>query len=193
MKARILNNNVYSDEKFKVISMNYDFVMVQINDDKKVVRREEVELISENPCEDIFSQYKDILKIKLDNGITPKFYSAFISYIENIIGNKVEQVDVLEDDYRFIKKGIWEKELLIVINKLRIFKISTIGEKYGENFRFTIKEKDLNEFSEECKDRVKILENEIGEKLTLKRKYEESLDEIVKNRIMVKKPICLNI
>ena len=166
--------------------------MLQVNYNKKILRREDVELISENHYEDIFSEYKDILKIKLNKGITPSFYPAFISYIENVIGSRIEQVDVLEDNYKLIKKGIWEKELFIVINKSRIFEISTIGEKYGENFRFTIKEKNLEEFSEECKDRVTILEDEIEEKLNLKRKYEESLDEIVKNRIMAKKPICLN-
>lgn len=193
MKAKILNNNIYGDEKFKVMSMNYDFIILKVNDDKKIVQREDVELIPENDYEGIFCRYKDILKIKLNKGITPSFYPAFISYMENMIGNKVDQVDVLEDEYKLIKKGIWEKQLLVVINKLRIFKISTIGEKYGESFRFTIKEKNLNEFSEECKNKVKVLENEIEEKLTLKRKYEESLDEVVKNRIMAKEPICLNI
>ncbi|MTK13838.1 MAG: hypothetical protein F8N39_17765, partial [Clostridiaceae bacterium] len=141
MRAKILNKSIDSTkEELKVLSINYDFVAVQINDDKKVIRRDEVELIFENDSEKILSQYEDILKIKLNKGMTFTFYPTLINFIEDIVGRKVEQIDVLEDEFKFIKKGIWEKNLLIVVNNLRTFKISAIGQKYGDNFSFTIKE-----------------------------------------------------
>jgi hypothetical protein len=192
MKAKILDKDICNiDQRFKVLSMNYDFVMLQINSDKKIVRREAVELIPENNYEDIFSEYADILKIKLDKGITPGFYPTLISYIENIIGRKIEQIDTLEDSYRFIKKGIWEKKLLLVINKLRIFEISVIGQKYGDNFSFTIKEIDLIKFCEECEAKVESLKNEIKKNIILKKKYEKTLKNIINNRINMKEPILL--
>lgn len=192
MKAKMVNKDECNDDELlKVLSMNYDFVMLKVNHDKKVVRREEVELIPENNYEDIFNQYKDILKIKLDKGIELSFYSTLINYIENIIEQKVQNIDVLEDDYKFIKKGIWEKKLLIVINKLITFEVRTIGEKYGNNFSFTIKELNLLEFYEEYKNKVEILKSEIQGKVILKKKYEKTLKDIINNRITKKEPMLL--
>lgn len=193
MRAKILNKSI-DDAKgdLKVLSINYDFVSVQINNDKKVLRRDEVELIFENNSEKILNQYEDILKIKLNKGMTFAFYPTLISFIEDIIGSKVEQIDVLEDEFKFIKKGIWEKNLLIVINNLRTFKISAIGQKYGDNFSFTIKEINLSNFLKEYELKVKALEDEIKERQILKNKYEKTLKTVINNSMINNEPILLN-
>ncbi|MBI6872863.1 hypothetical protein [Clostridium aciditolerans] len=193
MRAKILNKSIDSTkEELKVLSINYDFVAVQINDDKKVIRRDEVELIFENDSEKILDQYEDILKIKLNKGMTFAFYPTLINFIEDIVGRKVEQIDVLEDEFKFIKKGIWEKNLLIVINNLRTFKISAIGQKYGDNFSFTIKEINLSNFLKEYELKIKALEEEIKERQILKNKYEETLKNVINNSIINNESILLN-
>lgn len=193
MRAKILNKSIDSTKgDLKVLSINYDFVAVQINDDKKVLRRDEVELIFENDSEKILNQYEDILKIKLNKGMTFAFYPTLINFIEDIVGRKVEQIDVLEDEFKFIKKGIWEKNLLIVINNLRTFKISAIGQKYGDNFSFTIKEINLSNFLKEYELKVKALEDEIKERQILKNKYEETLKNVISNSIINNESILLN-
>lgn len=193
MRAKILNKSIDSTkEELKVLSINYDFVAVQINDDKKVLRRDEVELIFENDSEKILNQYEDILKIKLNKGMTFAFYPTLINFIEDIVGRKVEQIDVLEDEFKFIKKGIWEKNLLIVINNLRTFKISAIGQKYGDNFSFTIKEINLSNFLKEYELKIKALEDEIKERQILKNKYEETLKNVINNSIINNESILLN-
>lgn len=192
MRAKILNKSIDDTrEDLKVLSINYDFVAVQINDDKKVLRRDEVELIFEKDSEKILNQYEDILKIKLNKGMTFAFYPTLISFIEDIIGSKVEQIDVLEDEFKFIKKGIWEKNLLIVINNLRTFKISAIGQKYGDNFSFTIKEINLSNFLKEYELKVKALEDEIKERQILKNKYEKTLKTVINSSMINNESILL--
>lgn len=192
MKVKILNNKNYSsNEEFKVLSMNYDFVMIQFNDDKIVLKSGEVELLPESKGEVVFTKYKDILKIKLDNGIPMHFYAAFINFIEEIIENKVEEIDVLEDSYSFIKKGIWEKKLLVVINKSKVFRISAVGEKFGKDFRFTIKQVNLADFIDQCSLKVEKLQNEIVEKHDLKNRYQNSLKDLLSSGAVEKRNILL--
>lgn len=194
MKAKVLNNKNYnSNENFKVLSMNYDFVMIKLNDDKKILKSSEVELLSENKGEDIFIYYKDILKIKLDNGIPMNFYASFISFIEEIIQSKIKKIDVLEDNFSFIKKGIWEKKLVVIINESKIFKISAIGEKFCEDFRFTIKQINLVEFIDYSNFQIKELQKQIEEKQELKNRYERSLEGVISSSISQKETILLNI
>lgn len=193
MRAKILNKTIHhTKEELKVLSINYDFVAVKINSDKKVFRRDEVELIFDNKYEKILDEYEDILKIKLNKGMTFAFYPTLINFIEDIIEGRVEQIDVLEDEFKFIKKGIWEKNLLLVINNLRTFKVSVIGQKYGDSFSFTIKEISLGSFIKEYELKVKALEDEIKEKQILKNKYKETLKTIINNSISNKEAILLS-
>lgn len=193
MKAKILNNRSFaSNEEFKVLSMNYDFVMIQFNSDKRVLKGEEVQLQPENKEEVVFIKYKDILKIKLDYGMPMNFYAAFINFIEDIIENKVEKIDVLEDNYGFIKKGIWEKKLFVIINKSKVFRISTIGEKFGKDFRFTIREVNLVEFIDQCRLKVEELQGEIVEKQAIKSRYKKSLEDLINSNAFEKSNVLLD-
>lgn len=193
MKAKIFDDKAHNQgERFKVLSMNYDFVVVEMKDKKKAIKIEEVELLPENGEEVIFKEYKDILKIRLDNGMNMNFYASFINFIEEILGSKVENIDVLEDNYSFIKKGIWEKELFVIINNVKAFSISVIGEKYSKNFRFTIKHVNLVEFIDQCNAQIKKLQSEIEEKEALKNRYKKSIKNMINKSVLVKEPILLN-
>lgn len=192
MKAKIIKaDSNYKDKEFKVISINYEFVLLNVDNNREAFRKNEVEIIPETKYDDIFLDYEDILKIKLNKGMPIDFYPSFISFIEELIKTRLVSLDVLEDNYEFIKKGVWEKKLLVTINKERAFRISVIGTKYSKDFRFTIKEIKLTDFLDECIDEIVTIKEEITEKRISKERYEKSLEDLINNEIFRKKPILL--
>ncbi|WP_333887459.1 hypothetical protein [Clostridium sp.] len=151
MKIKVTNKNSDTfNMEFKVINMNYDNVLINNNGEKKLLQSADVKLIPENSMESIIEQYKDIIKIKLNKGISLAFYSVIIKLIENKTGEKITSIDILEDDFEFIRKGIWRKEVFIMINESIPLEIFANGTKFGKNFNVTIKDVDLSEFIDSC-------------------------------------------
>jgi hypothetical protein len=151
MKIKVINKNLDTfNMEFKVINMNYDNILINNNGQKKLLQSADVELIPENSMESIIEKYKDIIKIKLNKGISLTFYSVIIKLIEDKIGEKVTSIDVLEDEFEFIKKGIWRKKILIMINESIPLGIFANGTKFGKDFNVTIKDVDLSEFIDSC-------------------------------------------
>ncbi|MDF2883314.1 MAG: hypothetical protein K0R54_3871 [Clostridiaceae bacterium] len=151
MKIKVINRNLDTfNMEFKVLNMNYDSVLINNNGQKKLLKSADVELIPESSLESIIAKYKDIIKIKLNKGISLAFYSVIIKLMEDKIGNKITSIDVLEDEFEFIKKGIWRKKMLLMINESITLRILTSGTKFGENFNVTISDVQLSEFIEEC-------------------------------------------
>lgn len=151
MKIKVINKNLETfNMEFKVINMNYDSILINNNGQKKLLQSADVELIPENSMESIIEKYKDIIKIKLNKGISLTFYSVIIKLIEDKIGEKVTSIDVLEDEFEFIKKGIWRKKILIMINESIPLGIFANGTKFGNDFNVTIKDVDLSEFIDSC-------------------------------------------
>lgn len=151
MKIKVINKNLDTfNMEFKIINMNYDNILINNNGQKKLLQSADVELIPENSMESIIEKYKDIIKIKLNKGISLTFYSVIIKLIEDKIGEKVTSIDVLEDEFEFIKKGIWRKKILIMINESIPLGIFANGTKFGNDFNVTIKDVDLSEFIDSC-------------------------------------------
>ena len=151
MKIKVINKNLETfNMEFKVINMNYDSILINNNGQKKLLQSADVELIPENSMESIIEKYKDIIKIKLNKGISLAFYSVIIKLIEDKIEKKVTSIDVLEDEFEFIKKGIWRKKILLMINESIPLGIFANGTKFGKDFNVTIKDVDLSEFIDGC-------------------------------------------
>lgn len=151
MKIKVINKNLETfNMEFKVINMNYDSILINNNGQKKLLQSADVELIPENSMESIIEKYKDIIKIKLNKGISLAFYSVIIKLIEDKTGKKVTSIDVLEDEFEFIKKGIWRKKILLMINESIPLGIFANGTKFGKDFNVTIKDVDLSEFIDGC-------------------------------------------
>lgn len=151
MKIKVINKNLETfNMEFKVINMNYDSILINNNGQKKLLQSADVELIPENNMESIIERYKDIIKIKLNKGIGLAFYSVIIKLIEDKTGKKVTSIDVLEDEFEFIKKGIWRKKILLMINESIPLGIFANGTKFGKDFNVTIKDVDLSEFIDGC-------------------------------------------
>lgn len=151
MKIKVINKNLETfNMEFKVINMNYDSILINNNGQKKLLQSADVELIPENSMESIIEKYKDIIKIKLNKGISLAFYSVIIKLIEDKTGKKVTSIDVLEDEFEFIRKGIWRKKILLMINESIPLGIFANGTKFGKDFNVTIKDVDLSEFIDGC-------------------------------------------
>lgn len=166
MKARIINKeHEYYNNTFKIHKMNYDYIVVYLEDNSEYsLKREDVEFISENEGEDIIVSCIDLIKIKLNNGIAFSFYKLLTSCIEEKIQKKIDNIIVLTDIYNINRRGIWEKKLFLVINDKMPLTVDVIGRKFDSIFNITINEVSKDDFIEMCSTDMKRIKEEIEEK-----------------------------
>lgn len=180
MKAKIKNQSLcLYNKELKVIKMNYDDIIVLNGDTSIHVQRDDVDFISESSYEDIIIRCGDIIKIKLNRGVSIALYTKLVSFIEDKVEDKVNSIDVLKDDYRIIRKGLWEKSLLLVVNDKKPLYINIIARNYSENFDITIKDIRLIDFIDECLDEIEELEAQIQQKKNLSRIYEKTIANVI--------------
>ncbi|ERI95186.1 hypothetical protein HMPREF1982_00411 [Clostridiales bacterium oral taxon 876 str. F0540] len=184
MRIKIINEKLsnYEDE-YKVHSINYDMVVVEDNNERTAVSIEDVRLIPETDIDKLIVNYSDILKIKLNNYISAALYAALIEGIESKIDNKLCSLEVLKDEYKINKRGIWEKKLILVVNNSIPLEVTAIGEKYAEKFSITFKEINLNSFIEGCFENIKHIKKEIEEKERSIDRYKHMLNDVLKNTV----------
>lgn len=182
VKVKIINDRLsHYNEELKVKKLNYDMVVVQNDDEKLYYNQQDVKIIPENEYEQVILRCKDIIKIKLNRGISLLFYTAVLDSIEKMIGGKVQSLDLLKDEFRNLRKGLWEKLLLIVINNQYAFTVTVTGRNFGKNFDVMVSERRLEDFIDECKVEIEWLENEIEDKKNLVFKYREAIKDVVCN------------
>jgi hypothetical protein len=182
VKVKILNKELsHYNEELKVKKLNFDMVMVQAENEKLCFSQEDVKIIPENEYEKSILRCTDIIKIKLNRGMSLLFYTAVLDSLENTIGGKVESLDLLKDEFRPLRKGLWEKLILVVINKQYAFTVSTTGRNFGKNFDVTISERRLEDFIDECRVEIEWLENEIEDKKRLVYRYKRAIKDIICN------------
>lgn len=189
MKARIINKeHEYYDNTFKIHKMNYDYIVVYLEDNSEYsLKREDVEFISENEGEDIIVNCIDLIKIKLNNGIAFTFYKLLTSCIEEKIQKKIDNIIVLTDIYNINRRGIWEKKLFLVINNKIPLTVDVIGRKFDSIFNITIDEVSQDDFIKICTDDMKRIKEEIEEKENLLKIYQKTSKNIQKKTKVNKK------
>lgn len=184
MKIKVVNKNFsWFDKEFKVVNMNYDMVVVNNETGNMPLGMEDVEIIPENIYEEAVSGCRDMLKIKLDKGVSLALYSALIEGIKERINGKIISVDVFKDSFGVIKKGIWEKNITVVVNHSMPFDINIIGRNYGKRFDITFKDITLERFIDTCSNDIECLRKEIEQKERLISVYEKSLINVLQNSI----------
>lgn len=184
MKIKVINESLEEfNQEFKVISINYDNVMIKKQDKKVIIKRDDAQLISENSNEDIILQYKDILKIKLDRGISLGLYKVLVEYIEDVIKSKIQSIALLYDNFEYLRKGIWEKNIVVVVNDLYPLYINIIGRKFGRNFDVSIKEMSLKDFTSECIAEIEEIKKQIEEKEIILNEHKKALKNVINNNI----------
>ena len=126
MRVKVINSNL-SDygKEFKVRRMNYDQVVVNYPGEKgiNVFNKIDLEFITESEVDKFLIKYNDFLKIKLNRGISVTLYKAILDAIENELNIDFENLNLLKDKYSVNKRGVWEKEILSLINNKFAIKI----------------------------------------------------------------------
>ena len=150
MKVKIINSNLEDyDKEFKLRRMNYDQVVVNYPGSSgiKVFNKDSVEFITENELDEFLIKYDDFLKIKLNRGISVTLYKAILDAIEKQFEVEFKNLNLLRDKYIINKRGIWEKEILCVINETIPLKIMASGQNFKNNgFNIKVEEGNKEEY-----------------------------------------------
>ena len=190
MKVKIINSNSEDYQKeLKLRRMNYDQVVVNYPGEKgiKVFDKVEVEFIIESEVDEFLIKYNDFLKIKLNRGISVALYKGILDTIENELKIDFKGLNLLRDKYVVNKRGIWEKEILCVINDVMPIKITASGQNFKKSgFNIGIDEISKEEFLEICAFEIKKINKEIKEKEDILSRYGEAIEKIKKPENPVK-------
>ena len=182
MKVKIINSNSEDYQKeLKLRRMNYDQVVVNYSNEKgiKVFNKGEVEFITESEVDEFLIKYSDFLKIKLNRGISVILYKGILDTIENELEIDFKSLNLLRDKYIVNKRGIWEKEILCVINDIMPIKIVANGQNFKKSgFNININEISKEEFLEICAFEIKKINKEIKEKEDLLGRYGEAIEKV---------------
>lgn len=191
MKARVINCNLEDyGSVFKVRRMNFNKILVNYPSETgiKDFSFEDIECESESEIDKFLINNRQFLKIKLKRGISVNFYNALYASIKIEIKEDIKNLTVIKDKYRINKKGIWEKEILLVVNYT--FPLEVLAS--GKNFRrseFNIiinkleKENSLELWYEEIKD----IEKEIKAKSLILSGFNEDVEKFKNNNITLKR------
>lgn len=175
MRIKIINTNSEDYQKeFKLRRMNYEQVVVNYPDAKgiKVFNKEEVQFITESKVDEFLIKYNDFLKIKLNRGISVALYKGILDTIENEFKIKFQSLNLLKDKYSVNKRGVWEKEIVCVINNNIPIKIIANGQNFKKvGFNIGIEEIYKEEFFDFCSFEIKKINKEIQEKEELLLRY----------------------
>lgn len=182
MIVKIVNTECEDyNKEFKLRRMNYDQVVVNYPDSKgiRVFNKDSVEFITETEIDEFLVKYNDFLKIKLNRGISVALYKAILDAIENEYNIEFKSLNLLKDKYAINKRGVWEKEILCVINEIIPIKINASGQNFKKSgFNIKVEEVNKEEFFEICYFEIKKINKEIKEKEDILARYGMAIEKI---------------
>lgn len=182
MIVKIVNTECEDyNKEFKLRRMNYDQVVVNYPDSKgiRVFNKDSVEFITETEIDEFLVKYNDFLKIKLNRGISVALYKAILDTIENEYNIEFKSLNLLKDKYAVNKRGVWEKEILCVINEIIPIKINASGQNFKKSgFNIKVEEVNKEEFFEICSFEIKKINKEIKEKEDILARYVMAIEKI---------------
>ena len=182
MIVKIVNTECEDyNKEFKLRRMNYDQVVVNYPDSKgiRVFNKDSVEFITETEIDEFLVKYNDFLKIKLNRGISVALYKAILDTIENEYNIEFKSLNLLKDKYAVNKRGVWEKEILCVINEIIPIKINASGQNFKKSgFNIKVEEVNKEEFFEICSFEIKKINTEIKEKEDILARYGMAIEKI---------------
>jgi hypothetical protein len=165
MKVKVINEELDGfGIDFKVRRMNFDNIIVNYPVDSgiKSFSFNDVECISENDIDEFLIKNRNFLKIKLKRGISVVFYNALYNSIKYDIKEEIENLSVIKDKYKINKRGIWEKEILLIINNKFPLEVMASGQNFKRSeYNIIINELEKDYFLEICYQEIKKIESEI--------------------------------
>ena len=182
MIVKIVNTECEDyNKEFKLRRMNYDQVVVNYPDSKgiRVFNKDSVEFITETEIDEFLVKYNDFLKIKLNRGISVALYKAILDTIENEYNIEFKSLNLLKDKYAINKRGVWEKEILCVINEIIPIKINASGQNFKKSgFNIKVEEVNKEEFFEICSFEIKKINKEVKEKEDILARYGMVIEKV---------------
>jgi hypothetical protein len=173
MKARVRNEKYgISDAVVDIRSLDYKYVSGFLPGayEKVKVPYEDVEFIFDNEWEKNIVKYRDILRIVLPKGVSPRFYAAIADGVEGYFNGEINNICILADIEEKVRKKYWYKRIVILINNSRPVMITASGKEYQNIYNINIEEVDLKSMAAECKEgmcRLRELINASNEQLKL--------------------------
>lgn len=182
MLVKIINDKLdnYGIE-FKVRRMNYNEIIVNYPNEAgiKSFYFKDVELKGENDMDDFLINNRDFLKIKLKKGISVFFYSALYDSLKYEIKEEIEKLNVLRDKYRINNRGIWEKELLLTVNKKYPLGVIASGQNFKrDGYNIIINKIEKENFVKICYEEIENIQREIKLKSGVLSSFDEALEDI---------------
>ena len=182
MIVKIVNTECEDyNKEFKLRRMNYDQVVVNYPDSKgiRVFNKDSVEFITETEIDEFLVKYNDFLKIKLNRGISVALYKAILDTIENEYNIEFKSLNLLKDKYAINKRGVWEKEILCVINEIIPIKINASGQSFKKSgFNIKVEEVNKEEFFEICSFEIKKINKELKETEDILARYGMVIEKV---------------
>lgn len=166
MKVKVINEKLSDNGKeFKVRRMNYDQVVVNYHSKEGIhtFGIHEVELISEGEVDDLLINHRELLKIKINRGVSIFFYKFLMEELQVVIECELKDINLLKDiSTQANKRGFWEKELVLIVNSKIPVRVKASGQNFKRaNYNFDIKILEKNEFEEICSFEIERLNKEI--------------------------------
>ena len=190
MKVRVINKDSSDFEKeFKVRRMNYDQSVVNYPNSKgiNIFLNKDIEFITESDVDKFLIKYRDLLKIMLNRGISINLYKILVDNIQEQFNEEFEALNLLKDKYKVNKRGIWDKEILCIINNHIPINIIASGENFKKvGYNISIEEINKEKFFELCTFEIKKIEKEIKEKEKQLSRYGQGLKCLESRDKMVK-------
>lgn len=183
----IIKNKELEDynKEFKVRRINYDKVLVIYPnvENLKEFYNIDVEIIPENNLDTFLMQNKELLKIKLKRGISVFLYKALLEEIRINCNEEIKDINLLIDNYSVNKNNIWEKNLLLVVNKTYPLKILASGRKFNrKNYNLETEVLYREEFINICTKEIYKIKKDIEKKEKLLSKYDEAIKNLDKSK-----------
>ncbi|MCE5220305.1 MAG: hypothetical protein LLF98_03325 [Clostridium sp.] len=165
MEVKVINNKLEDcGSVFKVRRMNFDKIIVNypIDSGIKSFSFADVECISENNIDEFLIKNRNFLKIKLKRGMSVVFYNALYDSLKLEIKEEIKNLNVLIDKYKINKRGIWEKEILLLINNKFPLEVIASGQNFKRNgYNIIINEVEKDNFLEICNAEIKNIKSQI--------------------------------
>ena len=166
MKVKVINNKLEDFERvFKVRRMNYDQVLVNysVGTGLKCFEFNDVEFIGETKIDEFLIENKEYLKIKLKRGISVVFYSALKNSLESEIHEEAKRLNVLIDKYKVNKRGIWEKDIVLMINEKFPIQVNASGQNFRkDSYNIDIRTIQKDDFLQLCNAEIERINKEIN-------------------------------
>jgi len=181
MEVKVINKDLAdSGSVFKVRRMNFDEIIVNYPTESgiKNFSFEDVECISENNIDEFLIKNKNFLKIKLKRGISVVFYNALYESLKFETKEEIVNMDVLRDKYKINKRGIWEKEILLIINNKFPLEVMASGQNFKKNgYNIIINKIENDNFLEICDVEIRNINSEIELKKAIISSFREAIEQ----------------